>query len=107
MEILTYLKIQVLILMMDKITSRVTSEESGATSTQGATSSNTPASGGVAGTSSNNAVQLSQLKEIIASITPPDGSGRKRSYKKFQFLEFINKPEILQPNVEILFRTKG
>ncbi|KAK6101882.1 Proteasome complex subunit Rpn13 ubiquitin receptor family protein [Brugia pahangi] len=57
----------------------VASEESGATSTQGATPSNTPANGTVASSSSNNAVQLSQLKEIIASITPPDGSGRKPS----------------------------
>ncbi|CAG9531674.1 unnamed protein product [Cercopithifilaria johnstoni] len=57
----------------------VISEESGATSTQGATPSNTPANGTVADSTSNNAVQLSQLKEIIASITPPDGSGRKLS----------------------------
>ncbi|KAL4002819.1 Proteasome complex subunit Rpn13 ubiquitin receptor family protein [Acanthocheilonema viteae] len=55
----------------------VTSEESEATSTQGATPSNTPANGAVASSSSNNTVQLSQLKEIIASITPPEGSGRK------------------------------
>ncbi|MCP9259314.1 Proteasomal ubiquitin receptor ADRM1 [Dirofilaria immitis] len=45
----------------------------------GATPSNTPANGIIAGSSSNNAVQLSQLKEIIASITPPDGSIRKPS----------------------------
>ncbi|KAM3723727.1 Proteasomal ubiquitin receptor [Dirofilaria immitis] len=57
----------------------VASEESGTTSTQGATPSNTPANGIIAGSSSNNAVQLSQLKEIIASITPPDGSIRKPS----------------------------
>ncbi|EFO24445.1 hypothetical protein LOAG_04044 [Loa loa] len=55
------------------------SEESGAPSTQGATPSNTPANGTIAGSSSNNAVQLSQLKEIIASITPPDGPGKKPS----------------------------
>lgn len=58
------------------------SEERGATSTQGATPSNTPSNGTVAGSSSSNAVQLSQLKEIIASITPPDGSGRKRRFRK-------------------------
>ncbi|VDK69260.1 unnamed protein product [Onchocerca ochengi] len=57
----------------------MTSEDSGTTSTHGATPSNTPANGIVADSSSNNAVQLSQLKEIIASITPPDGSGRKPS----------------------------
>uniref|UniRef100_A0A8R1U0U6 RPN13_C domain-containing protein n=1 Tax=Onchocerca volvulus TaxID=6282 RepID=A0A8R1U0U6_ONCVO len=57
----------------------MTSEDSGTTSTHGATPSNTPANGIVADSSSNNAMQLSQLKEIIASITPPDGSGRKPS----------------------------
>ncbi|VDN07908.1 unnamed protein product, partial [Thelazia callipaeda] len=55
----------------------VASERSGTASVQVATPSNTPANGTVAGGSSNNEVQLSQLKDIIASITAPNGTGRK------------------------------
>ncbi|VDP20507.1 unnamed protein product [Onchocerca flexuosa] len=77
------------------------------------TPSNTPANGIVADNPSNNAVQLSQLKEIIASITPPDGSGRKRKFRNSlnialsyfsEDLGILERTEISSTNIEILFR---
>ncbi|VDM47504.1 unnamed protein product [Toxocara canis] len=53
-------------------------ESGAASSAQVATPSNTPANGSVAGGSSTNAVQLSQLKDIIASIAPATVTAHRR-----------------------------
>lgn len=68
--------------------------DSGTASAQVATPSNTPANGTVAGGSSTNAVQLSQLKDIIASIAPAAAAHRRRLFNFLSAFRVVVKQKL-------------
>uniref|UniRef100_A0A915BKZ5 Proteasomal ubiquitin receptor ADRM1 homolog n=1 Tax=Parascaris univalens TaxID=6257 RepID=A0A915BKZ5_PARUN len=76
--------------------------DSGTASAQVATPSNTPANGTVAGGSSTNAVQLSQLKDIIASIAPSTAAHRRQAVDLADVLTGDNVIESVRNNEERL-----